>query len=248
MAHRIMAGASLMTVLLSMTYFPAVATISGGTPDAVSNTTIPLPAGYYPTLNLLGGAAHGSQTNQKFVVTYTDGTTTAITQSLSDWWGPPQNYAGESQVLKMPYLVTPTGATLNEVVYVYGYSLAINSAKTVKSLTLPNNRNVVVLAIDVSARGALPAAATPTFSPAPGSYTSAQSVTLSDTTSGAVIYYTTNGTTPTTSSATFSASAPIAVGSTETIEAMAVASGHANSAVASGSYVLTTGGGSSVNL
>src|ERR1019366_862187 len=156
MAHRIMAGASLMTVLLSMTYFPAVATISGGTPDAVSNTTIPLPAGYYPTLNLLGGAAHGSQTNQKFVVTYTDGTTTAITQSLSDWWGPPQNYAGESQVLKMPYLVTPTGATLNEVVYVYGYSLAINSAKTVKSLTLPNNRNVVVLAIDVSARGATP--------------------------------------------------------------------------------------------
>src|ERR1019366_5670653 len=139
-------------------------------------------------------------------------------------------------------------ATMNEVVYVYGYSLAINSAKTVKSLTLPANRNVMILAVDVTGTSALPAAATPTFSPAPGSYTSAQSVTLSDTTSGAVIYYTTNGTTPTTSSATFSASAPIAVGWTETIEAMAVASGHANSAVASGSYVLTTGGGSSVNL
>jgi hypothetical protein len=156
MAHRIMAGASLMTVLLSMTYFPAVATISGGTPDAVSNTTIPLPAGNYATLNLLGAAAHGNQTNQSFVVTYTDGTTSTITQSLSDWWGPPQNYAGESQVLKMPYLVTPTGATMNEVVYVYGYTFAINSAKTVKGITLPNNRNVMVLAIDVSARGATP--------------------------------------------------------------------------------------------
>jgi hypothetical protein len=147
---------SLMSVLLSMTYFTAAATVSSGIPDAVSSTTIPLPAGNYTTLNLLGTAAHGAQTNQSFVVTYTDGTTTTIKQSLSDWWGPPSNFAGESQVLKMPYLVTPTGATMNEVVYVYGYSFAINSAKTVKSLTLPNNRNVVVLAIDVSARGATP--------------------------------------------------------------------------------------------
>jgi len=119
-----------------------------GANDAVSSTTIPLPAGNYTTLNLLGGAAHGAQTNQSFVVTYTDGTTTTITQSLSDWWGPPQNFAGESQVSKMAYLVTPTGATQNEVVYLYGYSLAINSAKTVESLTLPANRNVIILALD----------------------------------------------------------------------------------------------------
>ena len=40
-------------------------------------------------------------------------------------------------------------------------------------------------------------AATPTFSPAPGTYSAAQSVTLLDATAGASIYYTTNGTTPT---------------------------------------------------
>jgi hypothetical protein len=147
---------SLMSVLLSMTYLTAAATVSSGIPDAVSSTTIPLPAGNYTTLSLLGAAANGAQTNQSFVVTYTDGTTTTIKQSLSDWWGPPSNFTGESQVLKMPYLVTPTGATMNEVVYVYGYSFAINSAKAVKSLKLPNNRNVVVLAIDVGARGATP--------------------------------------------------------------------------------------------
>jgi truncated hemoglobin YjbI len=156
MAHRIISGASLMTVLLSMTYFPAVATISGGTPDAVSNTTIPLPAGNYATLNLLGAAVNGNQPDQTFVVTYTDGTTTRFTQSLSDWWGSPKKYTGESQVLKMPYLITPTGATLNHLVYVYGYTFAINSSKTVKSITLPKNRNVVVLAIDVGASGATP--------------------------------------------------------------------------------------------
>jgi hypothetical protein len=39
------------------------------------------------------------------------------------------------------------------------------------------------------------------------------------------------------SSATYSA--PIAVGSTETIQAIAAASGYANSAVASGTYTIT---------
>jgi len=156
MPHVNIASASLMTVLLSMSYFTAAATVPSGTLDAVSNTTIPLPTGNYATLNLLGSAVNGQQLNQNFVVTYTDGTTSTITQSLSDWWGPPQNYTGESQVLKMPYLVTLTGATMNQVVYLYGYSFAINSAKTVKSLTLPHNRNVAVLAIEVSAIGATP--------------------------------------------------------------------------------------------
>ena len=62
--------------------------------------------------------------------------------------------------------------------------------------------------------------ATPTFSPAGGTYTTAQTVTITDTTSGATIYYTTNGTTPTTSSTSYSG--PITVSSTETLEAIAV--------------------------
>jgi hypothetical protein len=78
---------------------------------------------------------------------------------------------------------------------------------------------------------------TPTFSPAAGTYSSAQSVTISDTTSGATIYYTTNGTTPTTSSTQYTA--PITVGATETIQAIAVASGYAQSGVGSAAYTIS---------
>jgi hypothetical protein len=82
-------------------------------------------------------------------VSYSDGTTSTFTQSLSDWFTP-QNYAGETAVLQMPYRIYSNGTVDNEPFYLYGYSFALNSAKTVQSLTLPNNRDVVALAVDLT--------------------------------------------------------------------------------------------------
>ena len=72
--------------------------------------------------------------------------------------------------------------------------------------------------------------------PAAGNYSYAQTVTLSDATSGATIYYTTNGTTPTTSSTQYTG--PITVSSTETLKAIAAAPGEANSGIASATYTI----------
>jgi outer membrane protein OmpA-like peptidoglycan-associated protein len=75
-----------------------------------------------------------------------------------------------------------------------------------------------------------------TFDPAPGSFTSPQSVTLSTNTPGAVIHYTTDGTEPSESSPIYQG--PIPVHGTETIKAIAVAQEVPHSAVSSGSYTI----------
>lgn len=82
--------------------------------------------------------------------------------------------------------------------------------------------------------------AAPTFSPAGGSYASAQSVTISCETSGATIYFTTG-------SSEYSAgdwtqyTAPVEITSTSTIKAIAVKDGMADSEVVSSTYVISSG-------
>jgi hypothetical protein len=88
--------------------------------------------------------------------------------------------------------------------------------------------------------------ATPIFTPAPGSYTTVQSVTISTTTPGATIYYTTDGTTPTTSSTKYTGL--VSIGVTETLSAIAVASGLSSSPIASGPYTIELGGVGSINF
>ncbi|MCR5036770.1 MAG: chitobiase/beta-hexosaminidase C-terminal domain-containing protein [Bacteroidales bacterium] len=94
---------------------------------------------------------------------------------------------------------------------------------------------VKILSVTYST-GGTSSVATPTFSPAAGTYTEAQNVTISCATTGATIYYTTNGDTPTTSSLVYST--PIAISTTTTVKAMAVKTGMDNSSVATATYTI----------
>jgi hypothetical protein len=76
----------------------------------------------------------------------------------------------------------------------------------------------------------------PSFSLAAGTYVGAQTVTISDSVQGAAIYYTTDGSTPTTASDLYSGS--ISISATETLRAIAVATGYAESAVTSAAYTI----------
>ena len=77
----------------------------------------------------------------------------------------------------------------------------------------------------------------PSFSPAAGTYASAQTVTISTTTSGATINYTTNGVTPSSSVGTVYSS-PIMIGANATLQAIGYMSGTGNSPVTTGNYYI----------
>ena len=81
--------------------------------------------------------------------------------------------------------------------------------------------------------------ATPALSPAGGTYTSAQTVSVSCSTSGAEIRYTTDGSTPTASSTLYTT--PLNIATTTTVKARGWKAGSEPSAVASATYQMNFG-------
>jgi len=107
-----------------------------------------------------------------------------------------------------------SGTTINVLVTAPGYSNSIGSATYVLQTAMP------------------------TFNPATGTYYAGQQVSISDSTSGSTIYYTTDGSTPTTASNSYHGA--ITVNSTTTINAIAIAPGFISSPVASATYTIPT--------
>jgi hypothetical protein len=126
--------------------------------------------------------------------------------------------------------IAPTTASA-----LYSGPIAVSATETVEAIAVAPG--YLACPLSGSKYTILVSAATPGFSVAGGAYTSIQSVALSTTTTGAKIYYTTNGTTPTTSSALYTGA--ITVSATQTVEAIAVATGYSNSATGMAKYTLT---------
>src|SRR5947209_4422156 len=129
---------------------------------------------------------------------------------------------------------TLDGSTPTTASTIYVGSFIVNSTTTMKSIAA---RSGFITSSVTSVLYNFPGmAATPVFNPASGTYIGSVTVSITDSTSGAVIHYTLDGSTPTAASPVYSA--PIVVSTTLTLKAFATASGFMNSLVNSGTYTI----------
>ena len=196
---------------------------------------------------VVNGKVYVGSESQLSVFGLLNGTTQAATPVISP----------ASQSFNPSVQVTITDATPGASIYYTTNGTTPTTASTVYSgpFTLTTTSTVNAIAAGTGLLQSPEASATytlstqvamPTLNPAPGYYTTVQSVTISTSTPNATIYYTTDGTTPTTSSAKYTG--PVSIAVTETLSAIAVASGLSNSPVASGLYTIDLGGVTSINF
>jgi Cu/Ag efflux protein CusF len=161
-----------------------------------------------PTISPNGGTVSSSQP-----ITLTDGTPGATiyftTNGTVPSVTPSEHYTGA--------FTLPASATVQAIAVASGFANSLMSSA-----------NFIVA----------PPAATPTFNPSGGTVTNSQLISISDSISGASIYYTTNGSTPiVTLSEQYSG--PFTLSASATVQAIAVATGFANSPVGNDTFTVS---------
>jgi hypothetical protein len=187
--------------------------------------------------------------------------TAGATQNIQDWTyavatpAPPITAAPvvspAGATFAGPTIVTITDGTPNAVIYyttdgtapttassVYGGPITVNSTATIQAVAQASGDLLSAVASAAYTIQAPVVTAVPVLSPAGGSYAAPTVVTITDATSAAIIYYTTNGSTPTTASPVYNG--PITLNASATVKAVAQAPGDTLSGVAGASYNLTT--------
>jgi Legume lectin domain/Chitobiase/beta-hexosaminidase C-terminal domain len=192
------------------------------------------------------GGSGGSSAVQK-ILTWTYSASVAAVPPASPTFSPPGGSYGTPQNIALSdttsgaaiyYTIDGTTPTTSSSLYSSPVAVSAGTTTTFEALAVaPSGLQSAVTTATYQISAVAPGVtAAPMFSPAPGTYASAQSITLSDSTAGSAIYYTTDGTTPSSSSSAYSS--PILVGATETIKAVAIAPGFSVSPVSSGGYTI----------
>lgn len=144
----------------------------------------------------------------------------------------PQSVTISSRMPNANFYYTTDGSTPTANSTLYTGPFLLQNSETVNAIALaPGYPNSGVGAATYALQ-ALP----PVLSPPQGAYSSAQSVTITDATPGATIFYTTDGTTPTPSSTKYNGA--ITGSTNEAVAAIATAPDFATSPAAGGSYVI----------
>ena len=153
------------------------------------------------------------------------------TQTTSGTVGAAVKILGSSLTGASSVTFNGTAATTFKVVSNYEITATVPAGATTGTVqvvtpggTLKSN---VVYTVDTAA---------PVFSLATGTYSGTQTVMITDATAGAAIHYTTDGKAPTKTSPVYTV--PLTVSSTETLEAIAIESGDAQSAVTKATYTI----------
>ncbi len=134
----------------------------------------------------------------------------------------PFTFSGDANTTDYYKIITFTNALTEETTFTFTTSIA---------------KRFVIWGVNSEQAGSAPTVATPTFTPASGTYTEAQNVTISCETENATIYYTTDGSTPDNTSTEYTGA--ISVAETTTIKAIAYV-GESASNVASATYTILT--------
>ena len=199
-----------------------VVTVNGVASNGVNFTvTMPYSLSASPTTQTVN-----SNGNTSYTVTVTPGTSFTGTVSFSAS-GIPSGAAATFS----PTTVNTSGSTTMTVV-------TGSASPGVYPLTIAGTSGVVTETTSVTL--ALGVVATPVITPVTGTYLNSVLVSITEATGGATIYYTTNGSMPTvTPSEQYTG--PVILSASATVNAIAVASGLANSAVATANYTVQTG-------
>ena len=221
-------GASTPTVVTFGTFGNVTADLTG------SALHIPVPAAF--SSSSAGTTATLTLCNNFFTVSACTTppitfTVTALAASTATLTAAPTPVTTAGQtVLSAHFASTPAtpGAPSGSVTFVAG-STTLPAARLVLDKTATFATQTTSLAI--------PTAATPVITPAAGTFLNSATITLTDTTPGASIFYTQDGSAPTTASTPYTA--PFQITSSQTLQAIATASGSLPSAVASAAYTIT---------
>jgi predicted alpha-1,2-mannosidase len=131
-------GSTITSGGLSYTW-PGVA---AGKPDNVTadgQTVLLAPAAGATTLGILGSASYGPSQGTA-TITYTDGSTQTFTLAFSDWTLAGGLLPADTEVAQMPYRNSPAGAS-KSTTCLFTTTVALQTGKTVQSITLPANVN-----------------------------------------------------------------------------------------------------------
>ncbi|WP_052573669.1 chitobiase/beta-hexosaminidase C-terminal domain-containing protein [Haloferula sp. BvORR071] len=161
------------------------------------------------------------------------GATTSVSRPVfipaGGTFGSPQQVALTCSTSGATIYFTTDGSTPTTASTRYTGPFTVSATSTVKALATANSLDPS--GVQVEDYRIVNLVSTPVISPAGGLFSTAQPATITSSTSGATIYYTLDGSTPTSASSAYTG--PVLISSSATLKAIAIKSGAENSSVAS---------------